>query len=597
MINNFHHKLCLPQKYIKTINERYIKPKLLFFSELNSDFYPEFIAPFNSISITENELKKFDILSKPIDLFEKIDWYKDISSNKLWPKENYRRIKISYKDNSDIKYIWEIGRLQFLLQLGILYKKTKQEKYAERFKEIIIDFYNENSIKIGPNWKCTMDVAIRAVNLIYSYNYFKDSKSLDKKFWQNYFNELYKTGQFIFNNLEWAPVRGNHYLSDIVGLFYLGIVFKETNKGKKWLSFSQKELEKEIQLQITEDGVDFEGSTAYHRLVTELFLYTYIFGKDNNIKFSKAYIEKLKKSLYLIYGYTMNSGTTPQIGDNDNAQLLKLNNKRNKNDYRYLLQLSDIYFNTKYNTTNLENETIFFTNKKSIKKYRLKEICKSFSCGFNIFRNKYLFLLIKCGTKNQMPSGGHTHNDQLSFVLEYKNKFIITDPGTNNYTGNPNTRNQFRSTLNHNTITLDNQEQIIIPKNLFRLENRNLIKTNFFKCNKNKLTFEGALQKYPERINYKREIKVDLSKKEMIILDQINSNQFKTLKQIININPAHKINKKGNNLQIENINICFEKSPLVKESQYSEKYGQIQYSKKIVFETTKNQIITKIKLN
>ena len=584
-------------KYVKTINERFIKPKLLFLSELNSDFNPKFVAPSNGINLTENELKHFDILSKEINIFEKINWYKDISSNRTWPKEHYRKIKISYLDNSDIKYIWEVGRLQFLPQLGALYKKTKQEKYAIKFKEIITDFYNENTIKVGPNWKCTMDVAIRAVNLIYSYNYFKDSKSLDLKFWQDYFNSLYKTGQFIFNNIEWAPERGNHYLSDIVGLFYLGILFKETKKGREWLSFAHIELEKEIQLQITSDGVDFEGSTAYHRLVTELFFYTFIFGKENNIAFSKEYIKRLKKATGFISNYIMNSGITPQIGDNDNAQLLKLDNKRNINDYRYLLQLSDIYLKTKYNLTSIENETLFFTNKKTAKKYQLKPICKSFSCGFNIFRNKDIFLLIKCGAKNQISGGGHTHNDQLSFVLEYKRNYLLVDSGTYSYTGNPEKRNQFRSTQSHNTITTDNKEQIAIPENLFRLENKNITKLNLFRYKKNKLIFEGTFKKYSEKINYKRIIEVDFTKKEMIIIDQTDNKDKKIFKQIFNINPNYKILKNRACIKIKNLNINLEKFTQIEDSQYSEKYGQIQPSKKIIFETTTNQIITKIKFN
>ncbi len=597
MTNKFYNVFNKSPHYIKTINERIIKPKLLVINNLIVPFSPRFFTHSAEIAITENELKHFDILSKNINVFEKINWYKDISSNRVWPKEDYRKIKIIYPDNSDIKYIWEIGRLQFLPQLGILYKKTKQEKCAVKFKEIIIDFYKENPIKIGPNWKCTMDVAIRAINLIYSYNYFKDSKSLNSNFWDNYFNELYKTGQFIFNNLEWAPERGNHYLSDISGLFYLGIVFKETKKGKQWLSFAQKELEKEIKLQITEDGVDFEGSTAYHRLVTELFLYSYIFGKENNVNFSKEYVSRLKKATEFIYSYTMNSGIAPQIGDNDNAQLLKLNNKRNINDCRYLLQLSDVYFNTKFNTTNIENETIFFTSKKTIKKHSITSICKSFSCGFNIFRNKDLFLLIKCGSKNQITSGGHTHNDQLSFILEYKNKYLFVDPGTYSYTGDPAKRNQFRSTQSHNTVLTDNQEQIETPKNLFRLENKNITKVNFFKYKANKLIFDGILQKILEKINYKRRIEVDLKKKEIIIIDQITSKNHKAFKQIININPIYKIKIKDSQIQLQNIIINLDGLPNIMAGQYSSKYGTIQSSKKIILETSKNQIITKIKLN
>jgi len=72
--------------------------------------------------------------------------------------------------------------------------------------------------------------------------------------------------------LEFGHIRGNHYLSDIAGLIYLGIFFQETKEGKKWLEKGVSALEEEMEFQVYPDGVGFKGSISYHRLVTELFL-------------------------------------------------------------------------------------------------------------------------------------------------------------------------------------------------------------------------------------------------------------------------------------------------------------------------------------
>jgi len=76
-----------------------------------------------------------------------------------------------------------------------------------------------------------MDVAIRAVNWIWGYYFFCHSETLTKDFKIKFFKSLFLHGRHIINNLEFGRIRGNHYLSDIAGLIYLGIFFKKPKKG------------------------------------------------------------------------------------------------------------------------------------------------------------------------------------------------------------------------------------------------------------------------------------------------------------------------------------------------------------------------------
>src|SRR5206468_3500650 len=65
---------------------------------------------------------------------------------------------------------------------------------------------------------------------------------------------------------------GNHYLCDGAGLVFLGAFFRSTGKGQRWLTLGREIVHDEMFNQTTVDGVDFEKSTAYHRLVLEAFL-------------------------------------------------------------------------------------------------------------------------------------------------------------------------------------------------------------------------------------------------------------------------------------------------------------------------------------
>lgn len=304
----------------------------------------------------------FDLLgSGKTKLGDEIDWHLDFKSGFRWnPKGYYLGTgkHITLNDDSDVKVPWELSRCQHFVTLGkaCWYSKEKKvqnaeckvdaEKYAREFVSQIESWISQNPVELGVNWACTMDVAIRAVNWIWGYYFFNDSQSLTKEFKIKLFKCLFLHGRHIINNLEFGFVRGNHYLSDIAGLIYLGIFFGETNEGKKWLEMGLNALKEEMQFQVYPDGVDFEGSISYHRLVTELFLSTTLLCLKNGISFPQWYMSRLEKMIEFVMYYTKPDGKAPQIGDNDDGRLHILSNYGNwdRLDHRYLLSIGAALF-------------------------------------------------------------------------------------------------------------------------------------------------------------------------------------------------------------------------------------------------------------
>ena len=292
----------------------------------------------------------FDLLgSDKQKLGKEIDWHLDFKSGYKWnPKTYYLWTgkHVTLDDDSDVKVPWELSRCQHFATLGKAYWFTGDEKYANEFISQIESWIARNPVELGVNWACTMDVAIRAVNWIWGYYFFCDSENLTKEFKINFFKSLFLHGRHIINNLEFGQIRGNHYLSDIVGLVYLGIFFQETKEGKKWLEKGLSALEEEMKLQVYPDGVNCEGSISYHRLVTELFLSTTLLCRKNGITFPECYMNRLEKMIEFVMYYTKPDGTAPQIGDNDDGRLHILSNYGNWNrlDHRYLLSVGAVMF-------------------------------------------------------------------------------------------------------------------------------------------------------------------------------------------------------------------------------------------------------------
>lgn len=304
----------------------------------------------------------FDLLgSGKTKLSGKIDFHFDFKSGFRWnPKGYYLGTDkhVTLDNDSDVKVPWEMSRFQHFVTLGKAYWYNKEnkvqngefkidaEKYALEFVSQIESWTSQNPVELGVNWACTMDVAIRAVNWIWGCYFFYDSPALTEEFKIKLFKSLFLHGRHITNNLESVMPRSNHYLSDIAGLIYLGILFQKTKEGMKWLEKGLNALKEEMHVQVYPGGVDFEGSISYHRLVTELFLSTTLLCLKNGITFPEWYMSRLEKMIEFVMYYTKPDGTAPQVGDNDDGRLHILSNYGNwdRLDHRYLLSIGATLF-------------------------------------------------------------------------------------------------------------------------------------------------------------------------------------------------------------------------------------------------------------
>ncbi|MBD3182582.1 heparinase [Candidatus Poribacteria bacterium] len=454
--------------------------------------YPE------SIESTINDADRicdhvFDILgSGPVNLGDKIDWHTDFKVGWTWKKKYFKLYKhTNYSKPYDIKIPWELSRCQHFVTLGKAYWYTNDEKYAKEFVCQILDWIKSNPPKIGINWAGIMDVAIRLVNWIWGYHFFKGSPHIDDNFIIIFLKSLLAHGEHIINNLEDEyEFNTNHYLSDLVGLIYLSISFPEFKKCKEWGNFAVNELIREMEKQVYPDGVDYEGSISYHRLVTELFLSaTLLVLQSNKYKFPEWYMHRLENMIYFVLYYTKTDGNAPQIGDSDDGRLHILSNysKWNRLNHSYLLSAGAAIFSRsdfKAKAAEFHEESIWLLSLAGFNHYEDIEIKenKIESRGFTrggiyLMRNSDMYMVVDCSSVDNKSPSGHKHNSRLSFEIFAYGKNLLVDPGSYLYTADAKWRNTFRSTSYHNTIELDGYEQSALDDiNLFLLNSVSEVK-------------------------------------------------------------------------------------------------------------------------
>ncbi len=471
-----------------------------------------------------------------------IDWALD-PVRKLRFKEGFSHLEWElFRDrpgNADVKFPWELARCQHFLPLAQAWACTKDPKYAREILSQITDFNEGNSAGIGVNWTCTMDVGLRAASWAIALDLINNCSDLDEDALHAAYAALYDHGEFIRANLENTyEATSNHYLSNVVGLFYTGAMFRDLAAGRSWLRFASKCVEHEITVQVLPDGADFESSIPYHRLVIELFLAGYRLSQHVGRPFGPDFHAAFVRMIEYLTGVLTPSGEMPCLGDADDGRFMIATDYCGwrRPDPRHLLAPCAILCaRDDWKAISPEGsaweamwwglDVTGFVPGGQVP----ADNCQLYPhAGVAVSRRREdgQYLLVENSIVGTKGFGNHKHNDQLSFEYHDRGTPLIVDPGSYVYTSDFDARNLFRSTAYHNTLQVDGREQNEFrPEWLFRL---------FEKANPEHLKFEhlsgvvvyegrySGLSDDAESTSHWRRFTHDTNRAELAILDRLS---------------------------------------------------------------------------
>lgn len=428
----------------------------------------------------------FDLLgSGPVALGRPIDWHADFKSGYRWdPTVPYLDVPFGHVAGVDIKVPWELSRGQHLPLLAQASWISGDTRYTEELVAQIQHWVQENPVGYGVNWSCPMDVAIRAVNWLWGVGLAVNSSAVTNEFLTTVLASLLSHGRHVFENLEIRNdgITTNHYLADLVGLLFLGLCLPESQETDHWRRFALQELTKEMDAQVLLDGVHYESSLSYHRLVTEMFLSSAALCRQHDQALPQPFWSRLERMCEFVAAYTKPNGLAPQIGDGDNGRLHILSGygTSDTRDHRHLIAVGAILFERAdwwASTGPLWIEGLWFGGSQLPRWQQptsLGSLMPKSSAfpdgGFYIMRQNKDYVLYNCNPVGTKGIGTHKHNDLLSLEVHLGGEDLIVDPGSFLYTSNPEAYNSARSTTVHSTVMVDGAEQNrFLPNKLFVL--------------------------------------------------------------------------------------------------------------------------------
>ncbi len=211
--------------------------------------------------------------------YSPIDWYRDYRSGyRFSPRVWYRDAAYGDVIGADVKVPWELARAQHLPQLALwaaTLPPPERDRVGREICDEVLDFSATNPPRFGCNWYVTMDVGIRVANWCLAFDLVRAAGfEAESEVEAALARAVHEHAAFIADNLEWFPdLRSNHYLGNIAGLAFAAAYLPPSPETDSWLSFAAAALVQELTRQFEDDGGNFEGSVAYHRLSAEELLW------------------------------------------------------------------------------------------------------------------------------------------------------------------------------------------------------------------------------------------------------------------------------------------------------------------------------------
>ncbi len=330
----------------------------------------------------------------------------------------------SYKIESDWQIpsasrLWNynLHYLEFLIPLSVKYVQTAQEKFFFQWKQLIEGWMKQDSKDSFEPYVISM----RIPNMLVSMEILQQKTGgteLEKKL----LDSIYRQYRYLLQTQELALL-ANHYFENLKALVISSLFFGELDIYHKYFDLFLKQIDE----QILPDGVHFERSLMYHKIILEDILRVYQ-AADSAGHACDA--EKLIPIIRIMAAALDNL----EQGFPDRTPLF---NDAGNNVCKGSRQLLAAV------------QHICGYEKKPVRSFK--------DAGYYKMSVEDVTILFDCGDIGPSYMGGHGHCDCLSFELAVNGRCLFVNSGTGCYQGER--RAFFRSTKAHNTVMIDEREQ------------------------------------------------------------------------------------------------------------------------------------------
>jgi hypothetical protein len=422
---------------------------------------------------------RFEFFGRTFEYGASIDWQADPVSGRRWPALFHADVPVHGGDAGfgDVKYVWELSRHQFLIDLGKAFFLDGSAENVHAIRHLVRSWLAGNPYATGVNWSCALEPAFRVFSWLWAYHL--TAGALDDDFHLEWLGAMYDHARFVERHLELYSSPYNHLIGEAAALYMLGAFMPEYRDAPRWRRVAKDILERRLAQQFYADGGSVEQSTFYHHATVGFYLLAVLSAEATGDRFSQSVYDAIERGLAFSMALQQPDGTTPAIGGADDGKPIRMEHLPFW-DFRPYLAIGAVMFERadfKAAAGRFFEDALWLLGPDALVRFDAlsgREVDAPLTAlpatGYVIIRGGTPgrdadYVCFDCGEQaagmrtDGIPNSMHGHADCLSIVAWLGGRPVLVDSGFYSYNAGGAWEAHFRETAAHNTARVDGRDQ------------------------------------------------------------------------------------------------------------------------------------------
>jgi uncharacterized heparinase superfamily protein len=400
------------------------------------------------------------------------DWHGDAVNGRRMPERFWASVPYLDPQHGDHKVIWEFNRHQHWLTLGRAYWLTGNPRYADAIVHQLQSWLSANPPLTGVNWASMLELGFRSLTWLWAIHILQ-TRPPGQGVLVDLLVGLDRQMVHVADNLSHYFSPNTHLTGEALALYVVGNALPELARSGAWVETGRRVLLSEMDRQVSPDGGHVERSTHYQRYTLDFYLLalaTAEIAEDRRALLPlRAVCARLAACTRTLAD---NEGRLPMIGDDDGGMLWPIAGREARDvrdslavaaallDQPALAASGDIPEECWWIAGIERSKTAEAASAHAVAPVDGLHASLFEQTGYAVMRCGGDHLIFDVGRHGYL-NGGHAHADALAVTLSIDGRPLLIDPGTITYTMDAPLRDRMRSSVSHNTLTLDNRSSSI----------------------------------------------------------------------------------------------------------------------------------------
>lgn len=395
-------------------------------------------------------------------------WHFDPCSRREWPRDRYC-FDINYRHSDvygDVKYVWEINRLQYLQPIAALAARTGRAELGAFVSDEIAGWIADNPPFHGINWPSGIELALRAISVLVATRLVGDD-AFSPAARRSIRAFLAATGTWLRRYPSRFSSANNHLIAEAVGLYVIATACPDLPAAKSWRAYARRVLAEEADRQFHADGIGAEQSPTYTAFTLELYLTAARVGQAADDPLPQAVLQKLAAVGEALTWFMDENGAVPRIGDDDEGRVIVSDPEADRHYVASVVSAAAAVCDRPDIAPPAApphlRDLVFGRRLAPVKGVGVRTFPEG---GYTVLRDRVhgrqLVLAMDHGPLGFLSIAAHGHADTLAVWLDYGGKALLADAGTYLYHAGGAWRDAFRGTPLHNTLSIGGESSSLV---------------------------------------------------------------------------------------------------------------------------------------